>query len=85
MVAGHLREIKGYYYIVLSYVDSKGKRRTPTKSTGLCVKGNKRKAEKMLMDARMAMAEELEREAEEKAIVEQKTQEDILFTQFMRD
>ena len=28
MVAGHLREIKGYYYIVLSYVDSKGKRRS---------------------------------------------------------
>ena len=37
MVAGHLREIKGYYYIVLSFVDSEGKRRTPTKSTGLCV------------------------------------------------
>ena len=85
MVAGHLREIKGYYYIVLSFVDSQGKRRTPTKSTGLSVKGNKRKAEKMLMDARMAMAEELEREAEEKALAEQKLREDILFTQFMRD
>ena len=85
MVAGHLREIKGYYYIVLSFVDSQGKRRTPTKSTGLCVKGNKRKAEKMLMDARMAMAEELERQAEEKVLAEQKNHEEILFTQFMRD
>ena len=61
MVAGHLREIKGYYYIVLSYTDHEGKRRTPTKSTGLTVKENKRKAEKMLLEARMAKEEELAR------------------------
>lgn len=85
MVAGHLREIKGYYYIVLSYVDSKGKRRTPTKSTGLSVKGNKRKAEKMLMDARMAMAEELERQEEEKKKLAEEQRLQIPFTQFLRD
>lgn len=85
MVAGHLREIKGYYYIVLSYLDSEGKRRTPTKSTGLSVKGNKRKAEKMLVDARIAMTEELERQATEKPLCEEYKQEKIFFTQFMRD
>ena len=85
MVAGHLREMKGYYYIVLSYVDAEGKRRTPTKSTGLPVKGNKRKAEKMLMEARIAMSEELERQKEEKAPAQEQGPSDILFSQFMRD
>lgn len=41
MVAGHLREKNGYYHIVLNYVDEYGKRHTPSKSTGLPVKGNK--------------------------------------------
>ena len=41
MVAGHLREKRGYYHIVLSYTDENGKRQTPSKSTGLPVKGNK--------------------------------------------
>ena len=41
MVAGHLREKRGYYHMVLSYTDENGKRQTPTKSTGLPVKGNK--------------------------------------------
>lgn len=85
MVAGHLREMKGYYYIVLSYTDENGKRCTPTKSTGLPIRGNKRKAEKMLLDARVAMTEELERRAEEKTKVQEPQQEEILFTQFMRD
>ena len=52
MVAGHLQEKKGYYYIVLSYPDSSGKRKTKWLTTGLPAKGNKKKAEKMLMEAR---------------------------------
>lgn len=52
MVAGHLREKNGYYHIVLNYVDEYGKRHTPSKSTGLPVKGNKKRAEKMLIEAR---------------------------------
>ena len=48
MVAGHLREKNGYYHMVLNYVDEYGKRHTPSKSTGLTVKGNKKRAEKML-------------------------------------
>ena len=60
MVAGHLREKYGMYYIVLSYTDENGKRKTPTTSTKLPVKGNKKKAEAMLMAARKQKAEELE-------------------------
>ena len=54
MVAGHLREKNGYYHMVLNYVDEYGKRHTPPKSTGLTVKGNKKRAEKMLSEARAA-------------------------------
>ena len=49
MVAGHLQEKNGIYYVVLSYRDAAtGKRRQPWINTGLPVKGNKKKAEKML-------------------------------------
>jgi len=47
MVAGHLQEKKGYFYMVLSYPDASGKRKTKWFPTGLPVKGNKKKAEKM--------------------------------------
>lgn len=46
MVTGHLREKNGYYHMVLNYVDEYGKRNTPSKSMGLTVKGNKKRAEK---------------------------------------
>ena len=52
MVAGHLREKSGYNYAVLNYTDSLGKRKTKWISTGLTVKGNKKRAEAILMDAR---------------------------------
>ena len=52
LVAGHLREKSGYYYAVLNYTDSFGKRKTKWISTGLTVKGNKKRAEAILMDAR---------------------------------
>lgn len=52
MVAGHLQEKNGTYYMVLSYRDGNGKRATKWVSTGLAIKGNKKKAEKMLMDFR---------------------------------
>ena len=48
MAAGHLREKRGYFHIVLSYTDENGKRQTPSKTTGLPVKGNKKRAEAML-------------------------------------
>ena len=52
MVAGHLQEKNGVYYAVLSYRDAAGKRHQPWINTGLAVKGNKRKAEKMLEELR---------------------------------
>lgn len=52
MVAGHLSEKKGYFYIVLNYTDYYGKRKTKWISTGLPIKGNKKRAEKLLMQER---------------------------------
>ena len=45
MVSGHLEIKKGYYYVVLIYVDVNGKRHRPWISTGLPQKGNKKRAE----------------------------------------
>lgn len=53
MVAGHLEEKYGTYYIVLSYKDSNGKRKIKWESTGLPVKRNKKKAEALLLERRM--------------------------------
>lgn len=67
MVAGHLREKRGYYHIVLSFKDENGKRQTPSKSTGLPVKGNKKRAKAMLTEARQEMELELEKRLEQRA------------------
>ena len=47
-VAGHLREQNGMYQMILSWKDTNGKRRTKSISTGLPVKGNKKRAESLL-------------------------------------
>ena len=52
MVSGHLREQNGMFQMVLTWKDSSGKRRSKSLSTGLTVKGNKKRAEKMLLKAR---------------------------------
>ena len=52
MVAGHLHEKNGYYYIILNLTDSAGKRKPKWISTGLTIKGNKKRAEQMLMEER---------------------------------
>ena len=75
MVAGHLREKSGYYYAVLNYTDSLGKRKTKWISTGLTVKGNKKRAEAILMDARRSF------HPEEPKIVSA----DILFADYMEN
>ena len=77
MVAGHLREKNGYYQMVLSFKDSTGKRKTKSISTGLTVKGNKRKAEKMLDELRKTYEDEISKE--------DKSASDILFTEFMKE
>lgn len=52
MVAGHLREQNGNYQIILSWKGSDGKRKGKSISTGLPVKGNKKRAEALLLKAR---------------------------------
>ena len=58
MVAGHLQEKKGCFYMVLSYPDIMGKRKTKWFPTKLSVKGNKKKAEAMLMEMRKTFVPE---------------------------
>mgnify|MGYP002566625489 CR=1 FL=1 len=50
MVAGHLQEKNGIYYMVLTYKTYDGKRKTKWQSTGLPIKGNKRRAEAMMRE-----------------------------------
>lgn len=52
MVAGHLREQNGIYQMILSYKDVNGKRKTKSFSTGLKIRGNARKADRMLQQLR---------------------------------
>lgn len=47
-VSGHLKEIRGIYHLVLNYYDENGKRKTPSITTKLPVRGNKKQANAML-------------------------------------
>ncbi len=85
MVAGHLREKNGYFHIVLNYKDENGKRHTPSKSTGLPVKGNKKRAEYMLLVARQEKESELERRLKQKEEARPDNPSEVLFTVFMLD
>lgn len=86
MVAGHLREKRGYYHIVLSYTDENGHRKTPSKTTGLPVKGNKKRAEAMLQEARKQMEEELKnRFSQSHHNSQDGAPSDLEFTKFLLD
>ncbi|QQZ61322.1 site-specific integrase [Paenibacillus sonchi] len=52
MVAGHLQEKKGLFYMVLNCKDEEGKRKPKWIPTGLTVKGNKKRAEALLLETR---------------------------------
>ena len=52
MVSGHLVEKNGLYYMVLNLYDESGRRKPKWIATKLPVKGNKKRAEKMLMQSR---------------------------------
>lgn len=52
MVAGHLRLRNGYWHMILSYNDEMGKRVTRSVTTHLKEKGNKKRAEEMLLELR---------------------------------
>ena len=53
MIAGHLQEKHGYWYMVLNYYDKNGKRHQPWINTNFPVRGNKKKAQLMLDEYRM--------------------------------
>ena len=50
-VSGHLQERYGLFRILLSWTDETGDRQRKSMSTGLAVKGNKKRAEDMLIEA----------------------------------
>ena len=75
MVSGHLEVKKGYYYIVLNYVDENGKRNRPWIPTGLPEKGNKRKAEAMLSKVRNSY--------EPPKVTEEGFRSDMLFADYL--
>ena len=76
MVAGHLQEKNDFYYIVLSYKDADGKRKTKWEATGLSVKRNKKKAEALLLERRRNFRVST-------APAEIRLDDDILFSDFM--
>jgi integrase len=51
-VSGHLEERRGIYRIMLTWTDDVGNRGRKSISTGLAIKGNKKRAEKMLLEAK---------------------------------
>ncbi|MNF03820.1 hypothetical protein D3C80_2032130 [compost metagenome] len=57
MIAGHLQEKKGLFYIVLNCKDENGKRKPKWIPTGLKVKGNKKRAEALLLETRIHYVE----------------------------
>lgn len=72
MVAGHLQEKNGNYYMVVNYHDAAGERKMKWFPTGLPVKDNKKKAEKMLMELRKEFVPD-----------EKPLEQGILFSDFM--
>ncbi|AIQ31606.1 integrase [Paenibacillus sp. FSL P4-0081] len=70
MVAGHLQEKKGLFYMVLNCKDEEGKRKPKWIPTGLTVKGNKKRAEALLLETRREFTLLLE-VPEEEPIVEE--------------
>ncbi len=85
MVAGHLREKRGIYHMILSYTNENGERVTPTKSTGLPVKGNKKRAEAMLNDWRKSEDLALKKRKANGSLNKLDPNQEILFTKFMLD
>lgn len=82
MVAGHLRDRNGIWSMVITYYDDDGTKHNITKSTHLPVKGNKKKAEEMLIDLRKEVQQKLDfgelgRGKDDK--------ENLLFTKFLSD
>ena len=69
---GHLEEINGVYHMVVNWYDDDGKRKRKSKTKKLAVKGNKKRAEAMLLD--------FKQECQTQSAVKKET---ILFTDYM--
>ena len=80
MVAGHLQEKNGMFYVVLNYRDENGKRKTPWISTNLPVRGNKKRAENFMLDVRRNFVPPNVQRIEEREAMQKG---DILFTDFL--
>ena len=72
MVAGHMHEKNGYYYIILNLTDANGKIKPKWISTKLPVNGNKNRAEQLLMEERKRYSQPTKSK-----------DDDILFADFM--
>lgn len=75
-VSGHLEVIKGIYHMKLSWVSAEGKRQRKSKSTELPERGNKKRAQDMLID--------FQREQEAALVANGNSARDILFTDYMK-
>lgn len=75
-VSGHLEVIKGIYHMKLSWVSAEGKRQRKSKSTELPERGNKKRAQGMLID--------FQREQEAELAANCNSTKDILFTDYMK-
>ena len=75
-VSGHLEVIKGVYHMKLSWVSAEGKRQRKSKSTELPERGNKKRAQDMLID--------FQREQEAELVANGNSARDILFTDYMK-
>ncbi|MBQ6144048.1 MAG: tyrosine-type recombinase/integrase [Clostridia bacterium] len=83
-VAGHLRIKNGYWQMILSYKDKIiGKRVLKSKSTGLKEKGNKKRAESMLSEAKNQLEKELE-ELQKDNLRKQEDKKNPNFTDFLK-
>ena len=75
-VAGHLYEKNGIYQMMLSWNNENGERQRRSQTTGLPVKGNKKRAEEMVASARKELQQALQSHPQ---------REDMLFADFMED
>jgi integrase len=73
-VSGHLEEKRGIYQMALNWVERNGERGRKSISTGLKVKGNKKRAEEMLREAR---------KAQEQVLRNMPDSDEMLFADFM--
>jgi len=73
-VSGHIEAIKGVYHMKISWVQD-GKRHRKSKSTGLIERGNKKRAQDMLVD--------FIRQQQAELVAKGDSSKDILFTDYM--